>query len=394
MGPGNGERGYPWDDGRGAGPRQALYVSTMPSAVRFFHEFLRPRPSAVAVEETAFRCQGELRRASLYRPARADRPLPGWVTLHGLTYHGKEHASLRRLARALAAAGTAVLVPDLPEWRALRVAPGPTVETIKAAVLELDDRGITEPGRVGVVGFSFGATQALIAASDPSLEGHLAGIAAWGGYAELRAVVRFLFLGDHELDGRSYRRDPDPYGRWILAGNYLGLLEEYSDDDALPRALLGLAREAGRRSIMSWDPALDPVKAEVRARLAPTHRDVFDLIAPPTDVVLTGEQRARLTALTERMLVAALAVDPLLDPAPYLPAVPVPVFLAHGKDDRLIPWTEMVRLQRALPAGRVVHSAITALFAHSTSERRRLHPALLLEAVRFVRLMRAMLRLI
>lgn len=365
----------------------------MPSTLRFLREFLRPREGAVLVEETTYRRGGESLPATLYRPRNAPGKLPGWMTLHGLTHHGREHDSLRRLARALAASGSVVLVPDLPEWRALRIAPGSTVETIKAAVLELDSLDITEPGRIGVIGFSFGATQALIAATDPLLRGHLAGVAAWGGYADIRTTARFAFLGEHELDGRRHRMEPDPYGRWILAGNYLGLLDEYASGSPLPEALLGLARHAARHKLMAWEPALDPAKIAARSGLDADDREVFDLIAPPTGVDLAAEQRARLEALIGRMLDVAVEREPLLDPSTYLARVPVPVFLAHGRNDRLIPWTEMVRLRRALPDHRVYRSGITTLFAHSGGDRRPVTPALALEGVRFVALMHAMLRL-
>jgi acetyl esterase/lipase len=360
----------------------------------FLREFLRPRPDRVVVEETTYSRDGETLPATLYRPRAARRPLPGWVTLHGLTYHGREHESLKRLARSVAASGAVVLVPDLPEWRALRVAPQSVVRTIQSAVLGLDALGQTEPGRVGVMGFSFGATQALIAATDPILEGHLAAVVAWGGYSDIGSATRFAFLGEHELDGRTYRGDPDPYGRWILAGNYLGLLDEFAATPALPESLLSLALEAGRRGVMSWDPAMDPVKERAREGLGDRERAAFDLIAPATGVKLAEPERRRLAALVDRMLVAALGVEPLLDPRPYLGRVPVRVFLAHGRSDRLIPWTEMVRLARALPPDQVRSTGITGLFAHSTGERRVLSPGTALEALRFGLLMRRMLRFI
>lgn len=366
----------------------------MPSTYRFLRQFLRPSPDAVLAEETTYRRGADTLEATLYRPARASGPLPGWVTLHGLTYHGRRHPSLDRYARALAASGAAVLVPDLPEWRRLEVAPGPTVATIRSAVLELDGRGLTEPGRIGVMGFSFGATQALIAASDPALEGHLAGVAAWGGYGDFRRVTRFMFLGEHELDGRSYRLDPDPYGSWILTGNYLMLLPEHADDRALAGAIHGLALEAGRLRIMSWDPAMDPKKAAAREALDGRQREVFDLIAPQTGTTLDPASRERLRTLVDRIIGAAVAHEPLLDPAPYFPRVPVPVFLAHGRGDRLIPWTEMVRIRRALPPERLRTSGITTLFAHSFGEKRFPTPGLVAEGIRFVRLLRGMVGLI
>lgn len=366
----------------------------MPSTLRFLRQFLRPDRGGVTEEETTYRRDGEVLEATLFRPSGEAGPLPGWVTLHGLTYYGRRHPSLERFARALAASGAAVLVPDLPEWRRLRVAPGPTVATIRSAVLELDGRGVTEPGRVGVMGFSFGATQALIAASDPALRGHLAGVAAWGGYGDFRRVTRFMFLGEHELDGESYRAEPDPYGRWILAGNYVTLLPEHRGDGPLAEAILGLALEAGRTRVMSWDPAMDPLKAEARAALEPRQREVFDLVAPPTDRPLSPADRERLRSLMDRMIDAAVASEPLLEAAPHFPRVPVPVFLAHGRGDRLMPWTEMIRIRRALPTGRVRRSGITTLFSHSFGERRLPTPGLILEGIRFVRLLGGMVHLI
>ncbi len=368
----------------------------MASTLRFFREFLRPRPGAVHAVHTSYRRDLELLPATLYRPARLrpGRRLPGWVALHGLTYSGREHASLVRFARALSASGAVVLVPDLPDWRALRVAPAGTVRTVKAAVLQLDDNPLTEAGRVGVVGFSFGATQALIAATDPVLEGHLAGIAAWGGYADFRRTARFGFLGTHELDDRAYELEPDPYGRWILAGNYLAALPEHAEDVPVAEALLGLAMEAGRRGIMSWSAEMDPLKEDARATLSAPQRELFDLIAPPAGATWTGSERARLEALVERIVEAAVSVEPLLEARSYLPRVPVPVFLAHGREDRLMPWTEVVRLRRALPTDRVESCTVTSLFAHSFGERRFPTPGVLWEGVRFIRMIHGMLRLI
>lgn len=367
----------------------------MPSTLRFLREFLIPRPAAVVREEVSYHRGEETLPATLYRPARAAAdPLPGWIALHGLTYHGREHPSLERFARALAASGAVVLVPDLPEWRALHVAPAATVRTIRAAVLELDRSPLTERGRIGVIGFSFGATHSLIAASDPELEGHLAGVVAWGGYADIHRTTRFAFLGTHELDGQEHQLEPDPYGRWIFAGNYLHLLPEHTGDRALSDALLGLAREAGRLGIMSWSAETDALKAAARAELGPAQKELFDLVAPPAGRVYTPQERERLETLVRRMTERAVAHEPMLDGSGYLERVPVPVFLAHGRDDRLMPWTEMIRLRRALPEDRVVFSAITSLFAHSFGERRFPSPAVIWEAVRFVRLISRMIRLI
>lgn len=366
----------------------------MPSTARFFRQFLFPRAGRVIREETAYDRDGLQLEASLYRPSGRRGPLPGWVALHGMTRRGRDHESLDTFARALAASGAVVLVPDIPEWRELRVAPDAAGATIKAAVLALDEHPIIDPGRVGVIGFSFAGTQALIASTDPALEGHLAAVASWGAYAEMGRTTRFGFLGDHDLDGESYHHEPDPYGRWILAGNYLAAVPDQAGGRAAAEALLGLAREVGGRKMLAWEPVTDPLKARARSGLSGPERELFDLLAPPTGTVSAATRRARLRDLADRVAAAAVAREPLLDPAPFLPRVPVPVFLAHGRDDRLIPWTEMVRLRRALPEGRVRHALVTRLFAHSFRERGFPTPAVALEAVRLVRAINRMVHLV
>jgi dienelactone hydrolase len=137
----------------------------MPATHRFLREYLRPGSVAVTREESRYARGGEALPATLYLPQRKGRRLPGWVVLHGLTTPGREHASLTRFAGALAASGAAVFVPDLPEWRPLRVEPATTVPTIRAAVRTLHDEPRVDPERVGLFGFSFGATQGLVAAA-------------------------------------------------------------------------------------------------------------------------------------------------------------------------------------------------------------------------------------
>jgi dienelactone hydrolase len=362
----------------------------MPSTPAFLRAYFRDPGAAVRPEETAFQRGETSLEATLYRPRGARRPLPGWVVLHGLTYLGRQHPSLVRFARAVAASGTAVLVPEIPEWRALRVAPAITVDTIRAAVLALDASPHTLPGRVGVIGFSFGATQALVASVDAALRGHLSGVVAWGGYADVPRLFRFGLTGEHDLDGITYRTRPDPYGRWIMGANYLTAVPGYEGAAAVAGALERLAEEAGRLRTYAWDPLYDPLKTRLREALSADERAIFDLFAPLSDGAVDDMATAR--RLADDLAAAAVAADPLLDPLPHLAGVHVPVLLAHGRDDRLVPFTETIRIQRRLPAA--PEPMITALFAHSGQTEHGLGlTGLAREGLRFVRILHRMLRL-
>src|SRR3954469_17881219 len=255
----------------------------MPSLTGFARAYSAPGNAPVTLEETTYRRGSESLPARIYRPARVtSKPLPGWVVLHGLTRSGREHPSLHRFASAVAASGSLVLVPDIPEWRDLRVAPAITVNTIRAAVRALQERPDVVHEHAGLLGFSFGATQALIAATDPEIAKLLQGIAAWGGYCDLPSLFQFGMTGVHELDGVTHHIAPDPYGSWVMSGNYLTAVPGHEGDKAVADAVHALAIEAGERGIYAWDAALDASKLKARENLTPAQRETFDIIAPLT----------------------------------------------------------------------------------------------------------------
>jgi dienelactone hydrolase len=365
----------------------------MASTLRFLKQYARPNPGAVVVSDTTYARGAEPLPASVYRPAGVTRTLPGWVVLHGLTRTGRQHPSLVRFAAAVASAGNLVFVPEIPEWRELRVAPAITVETIAAAVRALQQRADVRHDRVGIFGFSFGATQALIAASQPATAALLAGIAAWGGYCDLQRLFRFGLTGLHDFEGATHQTRPDPYGAWIIAGNYLTEVPGHEDAGAVADAVLALAREAGDRGLYAWEPVFDASKRRLREPLSARHRELFDMLAPETDRDRPDE--ARVLQLADDLAGTVVRLEPLLEPRPFLPALAVPVVFAHGRDDRLIPFSETLRLARHVPPSCIRSITITSLFQHSGGTRSGLGPVgLTREAARFLLLLHRMLRLV
>jgi pimeloyl-ACP methyl ester carboxylesterase len=355
-----------------------------PRTARFLHSYLRGGRGAFREEETTLTIAGEVREATLYLPDRPARA-PGWVVLHGLTVPGRRHLAMTRFVRSLAASGAVVLVPDVPSWRELRLDIEAARETLVSGALHLSEHPRVQAGGVGAIGFSFGATQALIAAADPRLHAALKAVVGFGGYANVERMIRAIFTGEHEWEGVEYRSDPDPYGRWVLAGNYLTLVPGHEHMHAVQDAALALAVEAGRRGAFAWEAEYDALKAEIRARLAPDEQPVWDLLAPPAGQPLHDLDGAR--RLAAAFAEGAIRRDPRVDPRPYFPALHGRVTLSHGRADRLIPFTESLRLAASLPPHLDASCTITGLFAHSAGASG-LHPiARAKETLTFVRLL-------
>ncbi|HEX8433405.1 MAG TPA: hypothetical protein VF625_19095 [Longimicrobium sp.] len=329
---------------------------------RFLTAFLRGGKGAISEREMTLDVGGEAREATLYLPDHPRR-VPGWVVLHGLTVPGRKHVALTRFVRSLAASGAVVLVPDIPAWRELRLDVEAARATLEAATVRLADHPRVQPGGVGAIGFSFGATQALMAAADPRLHSVLRAVVGFGGYCDLGRMVRALFTGEHDWSGESHRMDPDPYGRWVVAGNFLTLVPGYEGMERVRRGAMELGIEAGRRGAFAWEAGYDAMKAEIRATLSEDELPVWDILAAPARAPVHDLAASR--ELADRFTAAALRVAPGLDPLPRLPELRGRIVLSHGRTDRLIPFTETLRLAATLPRSADVSTTITGLFAHS-----------------------------
>lgn len=321
--------------------------------------------------------------ASIFAPPGDTPPRHAWIVLHGITRPGRAHPSLLRFARAVAASGALVVVPEVPEWIELSLAPEQTLPTALGALALIEEQLGVPASHTGLMGFSFGAPQGLVAASDPRLVDRLAGVASFGGYCDLERTVRFLFTGRHEWRGVSERRRPDPYGRWIVAANFLLEVPGYSGAGVVRDALLALAQEVGEEQVPAWEPVFDPLKDRIKARLGPDERRLFECFAPhsatPGSATPPPADDDEAERWAERLTEAGRRVSPLIDPLPAPARTPRVVQLLHGRGDDLIPYTETLRWARLLTDARAgtgqspPRATITRLFAHS-GEEKGLHP--------------------
>jgi len=336
-------------------------------------------PDDVAEDEITIDRDGKPIPATVVRPRGMPRPLPAWVVLHGITRPGRAHAQLVRFTRSVASAGLATIVPEVPEWRELSLAPHLTVPTVAAAIEGIRDLGLVRGERLGLVGFSFGAPHAIAASADPRTREDIAGVCSFGGYCSLEDTIRFMMGGHHTWDGRRHRLRPDPYGRWIVAANYLTSVTDHADAGDVARALRTLAKHAGDVGAPSWDPVYDARIRQLRSEVAEGRRGLFDLFASESSV----DRHDPDPELAEALVEGARRRDPAIDPSDVFAEVEGEVHILHGRRDHLIPFTEAYRLRRALRRADS-RLTITRLFGHSSQERFPLWSALT-EVPRFTR---------
>jgi len=316
----------------------------------------------VTTEEMEIERCGASVPATLVRPQRAAGSLPTWIALGGISCMGRRHPQLVRFSEALAASGAAVLVPEVPEWRRLEMAPHAVAPTLRGCIEHLRARPEIARPPYGLIGFSFGAPQVAIAAGRGDLE-DVAGIVLFGSYCSLERTMTCQLTGEHEWEGVDYRLRPDPFGGWVVGSNHLTNVPGWEGAGDVAAALRVLANAASGQRISAWDARHDELIRQLRDALPPRHRRLYDLFATPSDESRGEPEEGRHLAIA--LAEACRREAPLLDPATSLAEVTLPTRLVHGRGDRLIPFTEAMRLERSLPVGACQDLTVTALFNHT-----------------------------
>jgi pimeloyl-ACP methyl ester carboxylesterase len=273
-----------------------------------------PRPFAARVSVRHLH-PGPWLQADLYWPG---GPAPGIVLAPGGDPQGKDDPRLVRVARSLAGAGRAVLVPQL-DLR-LRTFEWADVRRIVASAQAL--RRVTANRSVGLLGFSYGGSFCLLAAEQPDI-GPLAFVGVFGAFDRLLDVVQGITTGATILDGRVVPWTTVPEAHAILRS-----------------AALGLAAPADR----------GPLAAALRNRSAtgldPPARAIYDLLAN-TDPRMTAPLAGRLPAPFRE------ALD-RFSPSTRLGRVRAPVYVMQSLNDPATPPTEAVLFHRSLPGSRLI----------------------------------------
>jgi len=284
-----------------------------------------PEPARVTI---SFRRAAGQASADLYRSSQ--QPRGAVVVVPGLTPDGKDDARLVAFAKSLARAQFLVLVPDIANARALRVSAGDGA-FIADAIDELAQRAAGGGGRsVGLVAISYALGPALLAASQTPAGRHVRFIVAIGGYYDIEAAIGFVTTGYYRAaDGSWQRLAPNEGGKWVFVRSNADRVADPADRDRLRRI-------AERRLA---NPAAEI--GDLTARLGPDGRAVYDLVS--------NSDPARVPALIGRLPAVVRVELRRLDlKGRDFGAVAGPVFLVHGRDDAVIPYTESVKLAEAL----------------------------------------------
>jgi predicted esterase len=221
-------------------------------------------------------------------------PRPALVLAMGIKVSEQDRPILLGLAETLSRLGYVVIWPrlePLDQGVALPEDPRTFVESVRY----LQGLDVADPARISVIGFSVGASIALVAAQDPAIANNLRALVFFGGYYDLLDFLLSLATQTATLDGQQVA--------WHPSGDALGHVHEILRTKGLTEAA-------------------DVLQAGSRAE---------------AEALLAAAPQAELAALRQ------------LSPSAGIERVRTRMFILHDKRDEFIHYFESERLHRALP---------------------------------------------
>ena len=277
-----------------------------------------------------YRTDGRQGQGDLYRPAAEIRA--ALLLVPGVAETGKDDPRLVAFATTLARAGFAVLVPDLPGLRQLRVSPADVGEVADAFAWLAANPQLAPQGRAGMAAFSYAAGPALLAAIDEPIRQRVQFVFAVGAYYDLQQVLTFCTTGYYRQNERWHYLPPNEYGTWAFVASNIHRLGNAEDRR--------IFRQMTRRKLADLTASTDDLVAGLGKEGQALHAFV------------SNRDPRRVAHLLKALPVAIRQDIAALNLAGRdLSRLSSRLILVHGLQDRMIPYAESVALARAVPEG-------------------------------------------
>lgn len=283
----------------------------------------------------------------VYHPNGAPK-CAAFILYPGASPTGEEHEAMNGLALALARGGFRVFLPRIPELREVLIREESIDHVIKVfeAVSERED---VEETRIAAVGMSFGGSLVVKACCDERMIAKPAVVLSYGSFFDFEKTLEFALTGDFSDGTHDYHLEPHEWGRVGFFHNFLHDVDGDFDFENVQSYLFTC------------------VGAEEDGVLA-AYNDLSRKDQKFVDKILKDSDLDAQKLAHETLAKVRTTIEPL-SPISFLERIDFPLFLMHGANDTMVPFTETVMFDRALrERGKQVDTLISYLYAHSEVE--------------------------
>ncbi len=278
----------------------------------------------------------------MYRPP-GEGPYAAALLFPGVAPRASSDPRVIRLSNALARSNMVTFIYWSPSMAAGHMLPE-DVDNLVAAFRHLYAQDYVDKSRVGMGGFSVGASFSLMAAAEEPIRDQVAFVYAFGPYYDLRDTLAAISSETASYDGETRPWKPAKLSRDVLITNFTRELPEPEGSRLRDAFTTGHPLEIAAADLSSQGKA------------------VYDLFqGVPAEETLTHFSRTP-QSLQDRML--------LISPSQRLDGLTAPVMIMHDRQDRMVPVFESRRLRDALEGRGEFSYTEFGLFDHVTPQLR------------------------
>ncbi|MQF49155.1 hypothetical protein FIM08_04600 [SAR202 cluster bacterium AC-647-N09_OGT_505m] len=260
--------------------------------------------------------------AHMYRPSGKGKWAAVLLFL-GVNPAGRDDERVINLAEGLARSGMVVMVPWSETMTQYRIDPV-EVDNLVYAFQYLRGTEYVDPERVGMGGFCVGASLSTVAAQDSRIMGDVDFINFFGGYADVRDLLKSIVSRTRFDEEGQKLWEPSDQTLRTFRNHLIESVEEIEDQQLLVRTFMD---------------GMEPSSADVE-NLSPIGRTVYRLLSG----VPLGEAEELLDQLPEEFQENLRNISP----SENLGNLKAKMLIMHDSEDHNVPSEESRRLKASL----------------------------------------------
>ena len=264
------------------------------------------------------------------------------ILFPGASPYAEEHPTINKLAFALSQTGCRVFLPRIPPLKELEISEN-NINWVAHCYSELFKHPSIQKENLLVVGISYGGGLLLKASLDKRISNTPPKLyLVYGTYYSIETAFKFLMSGEIYFKNSIRKITPNPWGSVVLFYNYLLSVDNNNNNRFLTK-ILKLRIEDKFELV---DEMIDTLPNEEKEFI----RDILD--ANMSERVLRYSQII-LNNNREKFL--------SLSPKYWCKKIKDKVYILHGANDSMVPFTESTSLAKDLPNSELL---ISYLYEH------------------------------
>ena len=265
-----------------------------------------------------------------------------FILFPGASPFAEEHPGMIGLATTIKNLGYNVFIPRIPPLKALNIGIE-NVDWFAHAYEKIIKREDVDIKNVAAVGISFGGSLLLKAMLEKKiLNNPPRSLLMYGSCFDLETGLQFLITGEIEHDGKIAHIPPNDWGMTVLFHNFIKNIDLGFDTTKIQEVLS--ARVADNLELV------EKLKQKLNDHDLKLINDV-----------LNGNTNYDIEKISKQIIETQKEILNELSPSTFCHKIYTKVFVMHGANDSMVPYSESVKLGEKLPNNELL---ISYLYEH------------------------------